>query len=579
MRQRDVVEAWRKERATIFASALGHPRNLLDSVRRRLILVILIAIMPIASACMLQGVLQLRRTSEETQARLVQSAIAAAGSVQNVFAAAENVLQALKNANDVRNADADCQATLSGANLSVLFSTNISLFGSDGVLRCSALTPNDNVVSDRSWWRESVQAKDFTLSSRMVSPITRNEILIGTLPLFSASGAFDGALSIGINGLWLDNLLKREMAPTAGIISLLDATGREIASNASVASRRMFAGRDLSSYTDHLGEAADDKGTVWSFAVAPLERHGLMVAIARPKDELFRWTTLHVMISFVLPVVMVIFTLVAIWLATDRIVLQWLLYMRRVTAVYAQGHYGFRPTRMHQAPSEFRVLGHAIEDMALAVRERDGKLRESLAEKTGLVREIHHRIKNSLQVVVSLLSLYGSSVPQGEDRRRFEQLRVRVNTLAVVHRIFYEASEGSEVRVRELLREMAVLLEGAADRNVTVVVEADDALTLPTDFAVPLALMVTEIIMTLARHDATSPARLTLDGAIEGGTFILTLTSSEPSDGRLGKADLAHGFASQLGGTVEDVDGENGAVVTVSFPARKAGGERSHAGR
>ncbi|WP_029003985.1 sensor histidine kinase [Azorhizobium doebereinerae] len=572
-RQREAVEAWRRERASIFASALGHPRSLLDSVRRRLLLVILIAIMPIASACMLQGVLQLRRAAEETQQRLVQSAIAAAGSVQNVFAAAENVLQALKNANDVRNADTDCQATLAGANLSVLFSTNISLFGPTGALRCSALTPNDNVVAEREWWRAAVREKDFTLSARMLSTVTRGEILIGTLPLFGADGAFDGALAIGINGQWLDNLLKREMAPTAGIIALLDASGREVASNASTASRRMFSGRDLSTFAGELGEARDDAGTVWTFAVAPLERHGLMVAIARPKDELFRWTTVHVMISFVLPVVMVIFTLVAIWLATDRIVLQWLLYMRRVTAVYAQGHYGFRPTRMHQAPSEFRVLGHAIEDMALAVRERDARLRDNLAEKTALVREIHHRIKNSLQVVVSLLSLYGSGVAPGDDRRRFEQLRVRVNTLAVVHRIFYEASEGSQVRVHELLREMVVLLEGAADRNVAVAVEAED-FTLPTDFAVPLALMVTEIVMGMARPNAGPPVRLQLTCALEGAAFVITILASEPAEGRLdeGRADLAHGFARQLGGSIETKDGADGAVIRVAFPARKSAG-------
>ncbi len=176
-----------------------------------------------------------------------------------------------------------------------------------------------------------------------------------------------------------------------------------------------FAGQDLAAYVGKLGEREDVSGRAWSFAVATIDRHDLIVAFAQPTDELFRWTTFHVAVSFVLPVFMVIFTIVAIWLATDRMVLQWLLYLRRVTAVYAQGHYGFRPSRMDQAPSEFRVLGHAIEDMALAIRERDARLREGLAEKTALVREIHHRVKNSLQVVVSLLSLYGSSVKGEED--------------------------------------------------------------------------------------------------------------------------------------------------------------------
>ncbi len=534
-------------------------------------LVILVAIMPIASACMLQGILQLRRSAEEAQHRLVQSATAAAASVQNVFASAENVLRALQNVGDVRTADVDCHAILAGANLSLVFSANISLVGANGVVRCSALAPTDMDVSSRPWWRAAIQDKDFSLSSRQVSPVTRTQVIAGVLPLYDASANFEGALVIAIAAPWLDTLLQREVPADRGIISLRDADGSELAANDSTASRRLFGGRALADYGGRLGEATDDTGVVWSFAVAPLDRDQLSVAIARPSSELFQWTTLHVVISFVLPVVMVVFTLVAMWLATDRVVLQWLLYLRRVTAVYAQGHYGFRPTRMSQAPSEFRVLGHAIEDMALAVRERDGRLRDGLAEKTALVREIHHRIKNSLQVVVSLLSLYGGGVAPGKDRRRFEQLRVRVNTLAVVHRVFYEATEGSEVRVRELLREMAVLLEGAADRNVLVAVEAED-ITLPTDFAVPLALMVSEIIMSMARPDASPPVRIQLACAVEGADFVITILSSESTEGRLseGQADLAHGFARQLGATIETEEMPGGARVRVVFSPRRA---------
>ncbi len=571
-RQRLAVGARRRERAAIFASALGHPRTLLDSVRRRLILVILVAIMPIASACMLQGVLQIRRASEDAQHRLSQAAITAAGSVQNVFASAENVLQALKNSADVRNAGSECGPTLAGANLSVLFSANISLIGADGRVRCSALAPADMDVSQAPWWRAAIKLKDFSISGRILSTVTRTEVLAGVLPLFNDKAEFEGALAIAITASGLDTLLKKDLSPDVGVIALLEPDGTQVASNAGQVGGRLFAGKDLVAAQDRLGEAVDADGTSWRFAVAPLDRHGLLVAIARPTGDLFQWTIFHVVIGFVLPVVMVIFTLVAIWLATDRIVLQWLLYLRRVTAVYAQGHYGFRPSRMNQAPSEFRVLGQAIEDMAMAVRERDGRLRDGLAEKTALVREIHHRIKNSLQVVVSLLSLYGGGVAPGKDRRRFEQLRVRVNTLAVVHRIFYEASEGSEVRVRELLRELAVLLEGAADRNVLVAVEAQDT-TLPTDFAVPLALMVSEIIMSMVRLDGQLPMRVQLACAVEGANFVIAIQSSEPTQGRLdeGKADLAHGFARQLGASIETEDRADGASVRVSFSPRKAG--------
>lgn len=565
----EAARARHRERAAIFASAVGHPRHLLDSVRRGLILVILIAITPIASASMLQGVLQLRRASDEAQHRLLQGAIAGAGSQQNVFASAENVLQALKNVQDVRSGGSDCAATLYGATLSLPFSSNIAYIGPDGVVRCSALAQPGSDVSQRRWWTAASKAKAFTLSDRMLSPVTRGEIIAGTLPLFASSGAFEGALSIAIDAGWLDNLLKRETALSQGVAVVLDATGEQLVSNAPAISKRLFAQKDMAKFMGQLGEARDEAGRSWSFAVAPLDRHDLLVAFAQPTDQLFQWTTLHVAVSFILPVFMVVFTIVAIWLATDRMVLQWLLYLRRVTAVYAQGHYGFRPSRMDQAPSEFRVLGNAIEDMALAIRERDGKLREGLAEKTALVREIHHRIKNSLQVVVSLLSLYGSGVRGDDDRRRFEQLRMRVNTLAVVHRILYEANEGSEVRSRELLREMGALLEVAVERSVLIVVDAEDV-ALPTDLAVPLALLLTEIVMILADTDTRQQMRMSIRGVEEGGLLILRIDVSEPVGDGLEeqRAPLAHGFARQLGATLNTTSTSTGSQLEVRFPSR-----------
>lgn len=558
-----------RERAAIFASASGHPRHLLDSVRRGLILVILIAITPIASASMVQGVLQLRRASEEAQHRLLQGAITGAASQQNVFTSAENVLQALKNVPGLRSNSEDCAATLYGATLSLPFASNIAFIDANGRVTCSALTEAGTDMSGRSWWQKATQSKGFTLGERQMSPVTRSEIMVGTLPLFGAQSEFVGGLSVAIDAGWLENLLKRETPSSEGVAALFDANGTQLVSNAPAISRRLFDGEDLGAYVGKLGDTRDVSGRSWSFAVATLERHNLLLAYAQPSDELFEWTTFHVAVSFILPILMVIFTIVAIWLATDRMVLQWLLYLRRVTAVYGQGHYGFRPSKMDQAPSEFRVLGHAIEDMALAIRERDARLREGLAEKTSLVREIHHRVKNSLQVVVSLLSLYGSGVREEADRARFDQLRIRINTLAVVHRILYEALEGSQVQILELLRELGALLESALDRSVRVTVQADDV-SLPTDLASPLALLLTEFVMAISRASEDRPVKLDVAAVGEGGLVILRLSADAAVRDLLSEAQipLAYGFARQIGGTIETLAAGEGCRIEVRFSPR-----------
>lgn len=569
----EAARARHKERSAIFASAIGQPRTLFDSVRRRLLLVVLLALAPIAVLNIVQGLAQLSNAEEDARQRLLQQAVAAAGTQQNIFASTENVLYALKNVEEVRHAGATCTATLRGATISLPFAANIGVLDASGAVTCAALPFPGRSVGEEPWWREAIAKTGFSLVGPARSPGANLDVLVGILPLRDAAGRLEGAIALGIDVSWLDTLLRQQTPPSVGIVALFSSRGQELVSNARTMSAALFrrelfrtAGQNL---RGTLHESTDPAGESWTFATAPLGRDGLTVAFAMPSDRLFGWTFVTVAASIALPALIIILSLIALWVAVDRIILRWLLYLRRVTAVYAQGHYGFRPTRLDAAPSEFRVLGHSVENMAFAVRHRDARLRENLAEKTALVREIHHRIKNSLQVVVSLLSLYGSGIGKSEDRRRFDQLRLRVNTLALVHRILYEANDGSQVHLRELLGELASLIEGSTDASVRITVEAQDA-PLPTDMAVPLALMVVEVVLNLGLPPGTSPAPLVLSGSRSGERLHLALRSGAGRWGENGMPlDLAAGFAAQLGGSLSRRDEPSGAMVVAGdFPCR-----------
>ncbi|WP_234051061.1 MULTISPECIES: sensor histidine kinase [unclassified Xanthobacter] len=563
------VRARHKERGAIFEAAAGHPRSLLDSVRRRLIVMVLFALAPIAGLNFVQGALQLQAAQQEARQRLLQHVLTDASTLEKVFASAENVLRALQNVADVREAGPSCQAILHGAVLSLPFASNIGVMNRNGAVECSALPLEARDVSGQGWWRQATRETRFLLSERVFSRAAQTEVLVGVLPLRERDGTFSGAIGLSIDVSWLEARLRRETPASQGVVALFSAEGKELLSNARQVSAVLFAGKEMTADAGGLRDVGTADGRDYTFATAPLGRDGLVAAFAMPTSRLFRWTLLTVAASFALPTVIVVASIIGLWLAVDRIVLQWLLYLRRVTAVYAQGHYAFRPTRIDAAPSEFRALGHAVENMALAVRERDGQLRQALAEKTALVREIHHRIKNSLQIVVSLISLYGAGM-RGDDRRRFDQLRTRVNTLALVHRILYEAADGSQVRLRELLGELAALLEGACERPARITVEAQDA-ALPTDMAVPLALMVVEIVLGLTGGSestlrADKPAALTLTGGLADGMLSIRVSANVPEAATTG--DLAHGFAAQLGGSLVHVADGARMVVTGAFPCR-----------
>ncbi|MGE4373350.1 MAG: sensor histidine kinase [Xanthobacter sp.] len=545
-----------RERHAIFASAMGQPRHLLDSVRRRLVLVLILALAPITILTFAQGLALVQNREQAARERLLRGAASAAGQMEDVFHTASAALGNLARMPAVKQAETGCTELLAGAVASLPFAENIALLDQAGTPLCSARPGFQTTLPPRG---TALHPPAAGLSLHRPDVLHRTEdgapTLLGLLPLDDPAGR---QMAMEINTDWLSALLKRQLLPPEGDITLLTADGAELASNVPIGRARIFPTPLSLQTSPRVMEYRDETGQLWSWTLTPLGREGLVAAFALPTEKLVRRNALTMVTSFALPAFIAVLSLIALWLAIDSTILRWLLYLRRVTAVYAQGHYGFRPTRLKSAPSEFRVLGHAVEDMASAVRQRDARLRASLAEKTALVREIHHRIKNSLQIVVSLISLYGAGLNAGEDRQRFEQLRIRINTLALVHRILHEAMEGSRVHLGELLREMAGLLENSTEQPLRLSVEVEDT-PLSTDMAVPLALMVAELVLDLMPLAASSPAQFVLEGAVEQGRVRVCIgikadaakaDLADQVQRIMNRAELAHGFASQLGGAL-----------------------------
>ncbi len=562
------------ERHPILTSATGHPRHILDSVRRRLLLVLAFALTPIAALCFAQSVMQLRMQEREARQQLAHGATLAAAGVEQVFALTELALRTLSDIEDVRSGGPECATILRGTAAGLPFASSITLFDAAGHPVCSSGTNPaaleqqgihrlDDVAGARV--REPDGNLHITLQSDVKTPASGHIRVM--LPLDRAGNTGVQMLAINISVPWVDRLLQRTPQATGrNLTALLTAEGRELASSAKGESSALFSRLPLEASGDALPALEEESGQQWTYATAPVGHDGLRVTFAMPVESLFHWNALTLAAGFALPALIVAFSLLALWLAVDSVVLRWLQYLRRVTAVYAQGHYRFRPSRLKTAPGEFRILGEAIEDMASAVRLRDAHLRTSLAEKTALVREVHHRIKNSLQIVVSLLSLYGARLDKGEDRRRFEQLRLRVNTLALVHRILYEVADGSQVHLDELLRELAGLLERASDQPLRIHVDAQGA-PISTDMAVPLALMVAEIVLSLGAEQQESPTIITLRGSAHEGQLLLQLhTPLAEGQQPAPPSDLAHGFASQLGGALSSEMVKSEQIVSGTFP-------------
>ena len=530
----------------------------------------LMALLPVAALSLWQGFDRLRLDQEHVRDNLRQSAYAAANDDMNVFFAAEQLLRSLASEPTVRGGEMGCRTRLIQALEGVQFVANLGRVSADGELLCIAVPPpQPGDPKNAVWWPQAAAKREFMIAGPIMSSTLKGDVLVGVLPLSKPDGSFDGTLHVAIDVAWLDHVQHQKDLPRGAVVALFDKENRVIASNNLPVAASIFtraSGAAPAEDDDGLVEATDPGGQKWSLATAPLVRREYYVGFAMPSAHLFRFTYVHVTVDLLLPVLMVVLASIAIWMATDRLAVRWIMLLQRMAVAYRGGHYAIRPAALAEAPTEFRMLGDTLAGMAEAVRERDRVLREAVDQKALLIKEIHHRVKNNLQIVISLLSLQSSRLKDPTSRDAIEQAKLRVNALALVHRMIYEVDRDGIVDLQPLLAETIEHLHqgfGGDRRRVSLRVDVPSYNT-EADMAIPLTLFAIEALTNVYKH--AFPAT--------GGTVTVKLQRLEGGRVLLSIADDGRGLAA----TDEAQDENTGARLMAAF-ARQVGGEVVTRGR
>lgn len=140
---------------------------------------------------------------------------------------------------------------------------------------------------------------------------------------------------------------------------------------------------------------------------------------------------------------------------------------------------------------------------ALDITERkaaEAQIQASLREKEVLLKEIHHRVKNNLQIISSLLSIQMSGVTDPPTRELFRESQNRVRSMALVHERLYRSVTLAEVDFGEYARTVTSHLVHSYDRSgITCIVDADNV-RLGVDQAIPCGLILNEIVSNALKH-------------------------------------------------------------------------------
>jgi len=238
-----------------------------------------------------------------------------------------------------------------------------------------------------------------------------------------------------------------------------------------------------------------------------------------------------------------------------------------------------------EAPAELREMADSYNDLVTRVTRDQASLEDSIREQKLLLREVHHRVKNNLQLIASILNMQMRGVEDPAAKRALGRVHDRVMSLSSIHRALYTGSRLDRVRVDHLLAEIVAGLEDVAlPREAKVAVRTDLApCWLDPDRAVPLLLLATEAVTNAAKYVGTpengdADITVTLQQR-EGGEVVLRVRNTVDPDRSAVLRDgaeaegtglgskLIRAFASQLGGQVETEISAQAHDLTATFRA------------
>ncbi|MCQ8277905.1 sensor histidine kinase [Acetobacteraceae bacterium KSS8] len=281
--------------------------------------------------------------------------------------------------------------------------------------------------------------------------------------------------------------------------------------------------------------------------------------------------------------------LVVVMVGASRLIVVPLRTVTRSVATWREAG-AYVPVQSRATPTELRQLSRAFADATRSVAAHEERLRKAEIKQELLIKEIHHRVKNNLQIIASLLNLQANRIRQPEARAEFASARDRVRALATLHRHLYSEGELHTLNMKSFLEELCGQLFQAIGetegRRIRLEIEAPE-IVMSTDQAVPLALVVTEAVSNAIKYAfpggrsgfvsvklaETAPGVATL--VIRDNGVGIPAGRAETETGiRDGLGiQLIRGFARQLGATLEVVEGgpdqdgrSGGTCYTLTVP-------------
>ncbi len=563
-------------------------RRWMERLDVRLAFLLSLALLPVG----LVAVLQSRELLSEAQARaeaalMGETARAAAPElrlIQRAEAAAEALASAVATVADDAAACSEIMRDLVERSDVYSFA---GFYDTSGQMVCSSAGRSFDFGDSPALQRSLADPRP-RLNINRDAPMSGTSVFFATYPLQDETGTLIGFVSVSIPHRTL--AIERVANGQQGDLALMtfnrdgevltSSVGLEWAENLIPKDRSLaaLAGTDGVAFT---ATGADGEERVYS--VLPLVPGDLYALGTLRAGEASRALRLNPPLpAFLFPALMWLVSLVVALAATQQQVTRHIRKLGAALTSFSGGKRIVSDLDMKSAPVELREIAAAYERMTETILHDEAELENMVHQKEVLLREVHHRVKNNLQLIASIVSLQMRKATSPEAKGLLKNLQDRVMGLATIHKGLYQTSGQADIRADELLPDIVrqvVKISTGGGRKFDVRTEFDE-IHLTPDQAVPLSLLLTEALTNAMKYggiDESGNTWLAVSLRREGGSAVTLDVANSIGDASaveiaqdgestgLG-SHLLEAFAQQLGGSIVKDDAGDGAYrLRVTF--------------
>ncbi|WP_281982747.1 sensor histidine kinase [Thalassorhabdomicrobium marinisediminis] len=347
--------------------------------------------------------------------------------------------------------------------------------------------------------------------------------------------------------------------------------------NASLYMPRDFPLRSLDGQSRLTFQAEAGDGKQRLFAVSSVLEDNLFMVGSKPINSgagnVFPGS------AVIFPILMWMAAVFVAFFGLQRLVVRHIRKLRSAMRQFALGDRQEIELQLEDPPEEFEEAQRAFNRMALIIADAEDRQTQNLREKEVLLREIHHRVNNNLQLIASIMNMQARQTTSKEAKDMLASLQRRVRGMAMMHRTLQTTQDMTTIDAAELVQAAVDDVSKSARDGVVEVESSLESVPLFPDQAMPLSMFVAEALPNALINASTGRAH-TFNVSVtmhedETGKIRLVVKNTdgegndrEPTADENLRRSLMAAFANQLNSELSIEFDDSGYVIEIAFPRR-----------